>query len=278
MLSTKHAKLALKVIIPLFVAVFSICVLAAVIPETKFVESSVESLEKSQTTVKEFMGATIATSLAISALPDDFASPLANELAGMNRYFVLMLIVIFAERLLVVEGIGIAFRYVVPLACGLYAVASLTGKKFLKVFAYKVGIFGAALILVVPCSTHFTDVVGKEYLAYVDETIAETKAGADKINEVTDGGDADETIFEKLSEAFKTAIEGVNDLIAYFNNAIKKCMNSIAILIVTTVVMPFLTLLFFKWLLKELFRISIPVPGRTNFMKKSNPVTEEEDK
>lgn len=37
----------------------------------------------------EFSGATIATSLAITALPDDFGTPLADTLADMNMYFVL---------------------------------------------------------------------------------------------------------------------------------------------------------------------------------------------
>ena len=94
MLSTPHAKMALKVIIPLFIAILSIFVLSRKIPETKFVESSIESLEKSKTTVMEFSGATLATSLAISALPDDFASPYANILANMNMYFVVVLIAI----------------------------------------------------------------------------------------------------------------------------------------------------------------------------------------
>ena len=40
---------------------------------------------------------------------------------------------------------------------------------------------------------------------------------------------------------------------------IKKCVNSIAIMMVTTFVLPLLVLVFFKWLLKELFSLNINV-------------------
>ena len=56
-------------------------------------------------------------------------------------------------------------------------------------------------------------VATEEHLEYVDETIRDTQKGSDTINEIVLSADTEQTIFEKLSGAFKTAIQGVKDLL-----------------------------------------------------------------
>lgn len=248
-----------RILLAIFVAVFSFCVLANKVPEAKWIETTIESLDESKNTIMEFSGATIATSLAISALPDDFASPLANTLTDMNKYFVFIFAVLFVEKLIVVEGIEISFAYIIPIACLLYAFSVILGKALLKEFATKIAILAIAVVVVVPFSTHFTETICDDYLVYVDETIAEAEAGAGKVNDVMIESNEDTNIFDKLSKAFETAIKDMTMLLDYFNNVIKKCVNSIAIMMVTTFVLPLLVLAFFKWLLKELFSLNINV-------------------
>ena len=84
MLSAKHAKLTRNILILALIGVFSFFVLTAWLPETKFIGNSIESVEESSNTVMRFSAATLSTSLAISALPDDFATPLADTMADMN--------------------------------------------------------------------------------------------------------------------------------------------------------------------------------------------------
>ena len=249
-----------KCLVAVFLIVLSIFVLARRIPETKMIQSTIESIEDSNKTVMEFSGATIATSLAISALPDDFASPLAGTLADMNTYFVFIFAVLFVEKLIVIEGVKISFVYIIPVACALYILSVLFGKEIFKQFAAKLMVLGLAVVFVIPFSTHFTEKVCEDYLVYVDETIAEANDGAEKVNEVMVSGEEEQTIFDKLSEAFKTAIQGMSDLLTYFQNVIKKCVNSIAIMIVTSFVVPMLVLFLFRWLLNELFSWNLPKP------------------
>ena len=259
-----------KMLVAIFVAVFSFCVLANKVPESGVIKNTIESLDESKATVMEFSGATIATSLAMSALPDDFASPLANTLTDMNKYFVFIFAVLFMEKLIVVEGTKIAFSTIIPIACTLYVVSIVLSKEIFKTFAKKILILGIAVAVVVPASTHFTEMVCDDYLAYVGETIAEADAGAAKVNDVMLASNEDESIFEKLSKAFETAIQDVTMLLDYFNNVIKKCVNSIAIMIVTTFVLPLLTLAFFKWLLKELFGLNLNIaPPKVRLPKKN---------
>ena len=252
---------SLKILLAVFVMVFSFTVLVQKIPETKYVQNTVERLEESQNTIMKFSGSTMGTSVAISALPDDFGSPLAGTIADLNMYFIFMFAVIFVEKLLVLEGIKIALAYMIPAACLLYVAFVLSNKNVFKNFANKLVILGMAIIIVIPFSTYFTETVCNDYLEYVEETIEEADAGAAKINEVMAAGDEEATFFDRISAAFKTSIQSVSDLLAYFKNVVRKCVNSVAIMLVTTFVVPLLILMLFRWLLKELFALHIPFPA-----------------
>lgn len=249
-----------KILFMIFLMVLSFSVLTRIIPESKFVQETIQHLEESQNTIMKFSGTTIATSLSLSALPNDFASPLASTVSDLNTYFIFIFAVLFVEKLVVIEGIKIALVWMIPAACILYIAAILTSKEMFKNFAKKLLILGISIIMVIPISTHFTETVCADYLTYVDETIEEADAGANKINELMAEENEDATFFDKLTDAFKTAIRDVNDLLAYFKNVVKKCVNSVAVMIVTTFVLPMLTMLLFRWLLTELFALHLPVP------------------
>ncbi len=247
-----------KILFMIFLMVLSFSVLTRIIPESKYVQETIQHLEESQNTIMKFSGTTIATSLSLSALPNDFASPLASTVSDLNTYFIFIFAVLFVEKLLVIEGIKIALVWMIPAACILYIAAILTAKDVFRNFAKKLLILGISIIMVIPISTHFTETVCADYLTYVDETIEEADAGANKINELMAEGNEEATFFDKLTDAFKTAIQDVNDLLAYFKNVVKKCVNSVAVMIVTTFVLPMLTMLLFRWLLKELFALHFP--------------------
>lgn len=260
MLSEKHAALVIKVLSLLLIAALSFFVIAAKLPESRFVSDSAASVEESSNTVMKFSAATLATSLAISALPDDFATPLADSLADMNIYFVAILAILFLEKILIQYGIKAAFTILIPLSCFVGILFVATERNLLKGLAARICILGLAVAFVIPCSTHITNIVASDLTAYVEETIQETEDGAGKLNEAMDGGAEDKTIFEKLSDLFQTAIRDISDLLLHFQNTIRRCMNSIAILILTNCLMPLLTAFVLKWLLGEIFHISIQAP------------------
>ncbi|MCM1149768.1 MAG: hypothetical protein NC319_06755 [Butyricicoccus sp.] len=260
MLSSKHASLAVRLLLLALAAAVSFFIVTAKLPESDFVRDSLESVEDSSDTVMKFSAATLSTSLAISALPDDFGTPLADTLADMNVYFIAILAVLFLEKILIQFGIKAAFTILIPLACLAGAAFVVTKKPLLKGLAVRLCVLGLAVALVVPCSTHLSGTVASELTDYVNETIQETEDGADKLEEAMTGGEENRTIFEKLSELFQTAINDISDLLLHFQNNIRRCMNSIAILILTNCLMPLLTFFILKWILKELFQIVIPLP------------------
>lgn len=260
MLSTKQAALAIKILSLSLIAALSFFVAATKLPESNFVRDSLESVEDSGNTVMRFSAATLSASLALSALPDDFATPLADSLADMNIYFVAILVVLFLEKIVIRYGIKAAFAILIPLACFVGALFIVTKRNLLRSLAIRLCVLALAVAFVVPCSTHITGVVASDLTAYVNDTIQETEGGAGKLHEAMEGGAGDKTIFEKLSDLFQTAIRDISDLMLHFQNTIRKCMNSIAILILTNCLMPLLSFFVLKWILRELFQIALPLP------------------
>lgn len=275
MLSTDHAKLAVKILALLLVAAISFFYATSWFSDTGFVKESIESIEESNQTVMAFSAATLSASLAITALPDDFATPIAEHLTDMNTYFIAILVVLLLEKILIIYGTKLSFALLIPWSCIAGAIAIATKKNYLHSFAVRLCILSLALALVVPCSTHITEYVAADLTAYVEETIAETENGADKLNTAMESNEDDKNMFEKLSELFQTAIRDISDLLLHFQNNVRRCMNSIAILIFTNFVMPILTFFVLKWVLNETFHIVIPTPNLKQINQKRRERKEE---
>lgn len=278
MLSTTTAKKCIRFLIPIFIAILSICVLSKRIPETKLVTSSIESLEKSEKTVERFTIAALSTSVAITFLPDDIGSSIADSLASLDKYFIIILVAIFLEKLILTHGTAAAFTVVIPLACALLIAFFITKKPTLKVLAQKVFVLALAVILVIPCGTKISETVCANYLEYVDEVITETDSKSNTVSEIITSVDEEQSILEKISDAFKSAVSSVNDMISYFKAVIKKCITAIAILIVTTCVIPVLTFAIFIWIVKQLFNVPWNLtPIARNVLAPSKENTEEQE-
>ena len=260
MLSTKHAKLSIRILSLLILAAFSFFFLSKWIPETDYVQYSMEQVEQNNKTVLAFEAATLSASLAISAMPEDFGSSYADALTDFNIFFTLILVMLLIEKLLLIFGFKFAFSLAVPIACGLWIISVFTRRDSFRTLGTRLCILGLAVALAVPCSTFISDVVAADLNAYVEDTIAETDDGAEKLNLAMVSEDNDKTIFDRLSDLFSTAIQGVTDLMQYFQNMITKCMYAIAIMLLKAIVMPIVTFFFLRWVLNETFHIMVPVP------------------
>ncbi|MCF0122513.1 MAG: hypothetical protein HUJ67_00175 [Ruminiclostridium sp.] len=261
-----------RVIAALVLMVVSIAILSWALPKTGFVQDSLESIKESESTVAKFTGVTMGLSVAISALPDDIASPLAQSLADMSQYFVLILGALFFEKLLLLKGIGLVFKVVIPIACVLYALSAVFERILLKQLAFKLVVFGLALALLVPCSTHLVNLVATDYLSDVEETIQMTEESTKSVSNAGEASDAAEDTDDdrsfldkvkdiKLTNLIDKAKEAVTSAVEYVKECIQQCYTSIAVLIVTSFVAPILNFVFLCWLLNELFHLSVPMPS-----------------
>ena len=115
-------------------------------------EASLTALEEKQSTVLELAAASTAASAAITLLPGDAATPIADKLADISGYFLLALCAIYLEKYLLTVTAYAAFRLLVPAACLLLAAWLLAGRDWLRKAGWKLLVFGLAIVLVIPAS------------------------------------------------------------------------------------------------------------------------------
>jgi len=259
MLKTDSAKLAIKVLIVILCAAISFVFAADAVSRTQLISDTLQSLEKSNSTILAFSAAALGTAIAISAIPGDFGSPLADKIADLNDYLLLLLVVVFVERLIVVNGISIAFKILIPAACILVGLFFATKKELLKSIAVKLVILAIAISLVIPFSSWIVKTVCSEYTDYVEVTIDETKDCTDKFNQEAENESDEASLFDKLASTLKVVGSSLAGVLDTFKQMIGKLSNALAILVVTTFVIPIAAFLILLFILKQLFSLNLSV-------------------
>ena len=95
--TTKKAALAALLVLA---ALLSIFVVGKRASDPAYHQSSIDALEEKQETVLELTAASTAASAAITLLPGDTATPIAEKLADLSGYFLIVLCAIFLEKYL----------------------------------------------------------------------------------------------------------------------------------------------------------------------------------
>ena len=112
------------VIVFISVALISIFVVSNKVSTPEFHANSLKLLDDKKMTVAKLTGAAAAASAAISAIPGDMTSPLANEIMDMASYLLIITGVIFLEKLLLTLTGLIAFKFLIPISCCLGIICS----------------------------------------------------------------------------------------------------------------------------------------------------------
>ena len=260
-MSEKKKTCLIKILGLVLIAVVSIFILAQTIPKSFIVRNSFKSLDKSKNTVMAMTGVTLGVSSVVALIPGQSESPVVQDLVTIDKYLVFILVVIYVERMIAVVGPGLAFRLLIPAACVLGIAAILFHKKAVKKLAVQITILGLALAFVIPVGTSCSDLACGEYLKYVDTTISSSKDNTSKIkNNINDSSD-DKNVLEKIGSALQTAANGVANVMEKINNMVRKFINSVAILLVSTFLVPLIIAIFFVWLLKQVFNIDLQKEG-----------------
>ena len=216
---------------------------------------SIEYLDSKRNTVLTLAGAATASSTALTLLKDDWATPVANELAELSIYFMIILAAIVLEKYLITLSGLIFFQYIVPIVCVLL-ICNIIWKnmEWTRVMAFKFLAFGLALFLLVPSCVQVCQVIENTY----DTSIQAAIESAQNATEFTKPENEEEkNIFEK-------ALSSVTDTLTAAAESVKNILNNfieaIAIMLITSCVIPILIIVIFVWIINSLTGLNITLP------------------
>ena len=271
-------KKILFALIPIVIALLSFFVIARFTSSTEFNAKTIQSLDDKKTTVMELAAASTAASAAITVIPGDVGTPIANKLADLSSYFLIVLCAIYLEKYLVTITGYAAFKILVPIACVFFSGYLLWRKEILRVVAQKFLLFGLAVYLVIPASVKVADMIETTYASSIESTIETAKQTTDEIeSETGESGQVDDKSSNEKSQSdsdsdskenaggffsglFNKVQEGVSTATANVENVLNNFIEALAILLVTSCLIPILVLIFFVWLVKMLLGLNIDIP------------------
>ena len=225
--------------------------------------ASITALEEKQATVLELTAAATAASAAITLLPGDAATPIAEKLADVSGYFLLALCAVYLEKYLLTLTAYAAFRLLVPAACLLLAAWLLAGLDWLRKAGWKLLVFAAAIVLVIPASVKVSGLIEDTYRLSLEETLQQAKDTTQAVEDSAQSGETETDqgflggLFSKVTEGISQAANGLMERVGQMLN---RFLEALAVTLVTACLIPILVLLFFVWLVKFIWGIEIPDP------------------
>ena len=246
----ERTKTILFILIPLIIAITSATVVTKEVTSVKFHKNAIESLEDKRTNVLELMAACTATSAAITLIPGDTGTPIADKLADLSSYFIIVISAIYLEKyLLTITGYA-AFSFLIPLACLFWIVAVLLKNRSWSYLSMKIALFGLALFVIVPASLKISGVIEDTYQTSIEETVNSAK----KTNKEIEDGSKDEGFWQGIWSKISSEAEGISEEL---KNTLNNMVEAIAVMLVTSCLIPILVLFFFFWLIRMVLGVDM---------------------
>ena len=223
---------------------------------------TIGALDRNRTTVLALSAASAAASAAVSALPDDVCSPLAQEISEFTTWFLMILSVIYLEKYLLTIFGAAACYLLIPAGCGLLLTHCFFPRNTLRSIGTKLVAFGAVLLLVIPTSVWVSDQINAIYSRSIEITVQSANAVSDNlIGEMAGENQENTSVIDEAKALLGDLSGSVAGVIDQFKNVLNRFIEATAVMIVTTCLVPVLVILFFGWIVKTLFDVPIILPS-----------------
>lgn len=230
--------------------------LGSIFSNSETYSRQIETIDKKKTVALEMTTAVTAASVAISMLPDDIGTPVAERAADLTGYLMVIVIALFAEKYLLALSGMLAFRFVIPAALILFAVLPLwkndTVKPVLIKITAKIILFSLILWALVPACVSVMNTIDREAELSAQNAIEQAEKYSDSISEHSEN----ESGLAAWLEKFKN---GAARLAAKVDAVLNSFVEAIGVMIVTTCIMPLAAFAVLLWILKLLTGIDIKV-------------------
>lgn len=263
----------------LLVGAVSFFVLGPRLSSVKTYEATIAALDEKRKVVMGLVTGSTAASAAMSVLPGDAGTPIAEKLADLSTDFLIVLAAIWLEKYLLTILGAASTRVLIPLAMVAFAAAvALWGNEYhfiLRRLASKLLLFAICLVVVVPTSVWISSQIESTYQSSLNDlTMTEegdAGTGAATAEAATDGTATNATtgtapdeggnmITNFVSSLFTQVGDGVTGLTQEAQNAFNGYIEALAMMIVTSCVIPVLVLVFFLLLMRTLLGVPISIP------------------
>ena len=232
------------------------------------------------------------SSTALTLLPGDVATPLAENLADISDYLLIVFAALWLQKYLFSSMGIIVLKYLIPagmsliIAAGVLDLFNLSPNLSDKIryFGKRIAFFGTIVFLVVPTTLFITSQIEDTYQTTINQTIEQANQVQTELSDeaveqdanqeettndnflgqvsdfVTDGVDS---VVDFTTGAIEQVTSVVSDLPDKFMITLNNLIDSVAVLIVVNCIAPLLVFSFLIWVVKMIFQLDLSPSSNT---------------
>ncbi len=248
----------ITMIILLFIALLSLFVVSKFVTAPDFNAATINSLDDKKITVMKLAATAAASSTALSLIPGDVATPIANEIAEITSYFIIILGAILLEKILLSVVGYLSFTFIIPFACVLGIIYLYNKSEIIRNLAIKLALFGIILFAVIPVSIQASDLIYQSYQSSIEQTIETANQNKEDIEEKKkDFAEEDQNWMEKIESYLSNVTSkigaDISAIVTKGEDTLASFLDAIATLIIISCVIPIVVFIVFISVIKILF-------------------------
>ncbi|PWM30261.1 MAG: hypothetical protein DBX94_08300 [Coriobacteriia bacterium] len=237
---------------------------------------TIEVIDAKKNNVLALTTSTIALSAAISALPDDTGTPVAEQLTQLSGNLGIVLAVLYLEKYLLTVLGFLSFGVLGPaafvlLAASLLAHGRLSTGHALFTLGIRVLLVGIIAIAVMPASVWVTQRIDETYQISISQT--EPEGSAEESEPAGDESQENKNFWDSIASGAAQLVSNLKDGIKSVTDGVVEQVTNLIegtiVMIVTSCLVPLLVLAVFLWMGHSLMGIDVSAP--TNYLARRLP-------
>lgn len=249
-------------------------------PETY--KETISRLEELQDNALVLTATATGTATVVALIPGDSTTPLANKLADVAGYMVVVYAALTMEKYMMTLSGVLLFKLIIP-ALSLFtaAIVLIKGMKYpgrWKIVFAKILLMGFALWALVPSSMYVSTMVQDMHNVSAETKMEQVEKENKQLESEAEQSKADDSeeessffakLYEKVKNKASDAKLSANQKINKYEAVLDNLIESVAVLIVTTCVIPLAVMILMLWMVKLII-----APGAENKVPKLPRVSE----
>lgn len=212
-----------------------------------------QTLDEKKANATGLLAASASSATAISLIAGERGAPIAEKLMDLSTCFLVILAVLYLEKYLLLIVGTLLFGAVIPATCGISILTMFKPEwKWLRYTAIKVTLCVLIVYCMIPLGVWMSDSIDATYQATIDSIVSDASATEDVVSEEEED---EQGFWDRVKGTFSGIVDGAKNALSWAKETLSRFVEAIAVMMVTTCVIPLLPLVVGCLLMKKFFGI-----------------------
>lgn len=257
----KYSRLITQLLIWVALIIFSFTVLTPYLSNPNSYTKLTQEIDREERNVSILLTATTSASLTLTFLKDDIGTPIAEKLADLSSVFTVILVFLVTEKYLM-PIFGLIGSYMI-LVIELLVIAKLLlkNKKVISQIIKHCFILTLIAVLAIPGSVWISLQIHETFDDSIQTVIDKSVDPELPENYQETENQADKNVWQKIGSWFSKAANEVagaaTEMLEWANNILNRFIDATVVMLVTSIVIPLLTICFLAVAFKRIIWLII---------------------